>query len=109
MNKQEFKGEIIKLIEANIKQDEYINNLYSLGIDIIESEMLMNYETVFDIAVKALIPDEEKRDTFYWYIFEYTSILDGRTPCIENAEMWDKDNNPICYDLDSLIDYLYES
>lgn len=108
MNKQEFKKEIEELISIDTSQCEFIEKMSDIGVEVIDSQGFENYNKVFDIAVKSIITDENKQDTFYWYLYEYLPKFNGSRTTVNDAEMWDENNNPMCYDLDSLVDYLYE-
>lgn len=104
--------DMIKVIEDH---DKYMHDLEALlGSCLIESKNNM----IFDDAICTIISSiclrckntAAVKDTIEWYIYEYLNfdevIKDG--PSIKTAAMFDKDDNPLCYDTYSLAEYIYE-
>lgn len=111
MTKEKFKQIITQIINIYQETETYIDQLLDLKIDLIETPLYEYSVKFLDLLVDILIEDDNKQEVFYGYIFEYLPQLkeEGRVPCQINAQMWDENNNPMCYDIDSLVDYLYES
>lgn len=111
MTKENFKQIITQIIDTYQENEDYVDQLLNLKIDLIETPLYECSGKFLDLLVNILIEDCNKKDVFYWYIFEYLPQLkeEDKLPCQRNAQMWDENNNPMCYDLDSLVDYLYES
>lgn len=89
MNFNEFK-EVIELLK---KVSDRTHGIYGFGVD------LMNYEEDFHKIITILMKsifEEEGYDWISWYLYERVGF-DGRT-----LEAWDENNNPICYDIESL-------
>jgi len=88
---------VIKILK---KQSEVTNQLYKLNVDLLE--FTDPYESVITILIKEIY-GEEGYDWFSWFCYE----LDfGDKVSKDNPKAWDKDNNPICYDLESLWNHL---
>jgi predicted phosphoadenosine phosphosulfate sulfurtransferase len=111
MSKAEFILKITDLINDGIKVSKFHNNLYQLGINAFESDLEEIYTKTLKNYIELLFNnDEDKIDTFYWFLYEYMpSVLSkGKEMTIETAMMWDKNQNPICYNVVTLAEYLYD-
>jgi hypothetical protein len=112
MTKANFTLKINELIVQEIEMSKIQNNLYQMGISVIDSQFNSIHDNLLKNYVSLLLnEDEEKIDTFYWFIYEYMPnvLAKGKEMTIETAQMWDKDENPICYNVLTLAEYLYES
>ena len=72
--------------------DKY-EKLYALGVD------LLNYDEPNQRAISLLMEElfgKEGKEWIDWFLYERVSHSG------EILEAWDKDNNPICYDIKSL-------
>lgn len=116
MEREELKEKLIKINDIINKTNEFIDISYSqLKIDFVETELFQSYGIVLDmlfdqIAETINVNSKEKIfDTLTWYFFEYKFQIEnfGNSEFSkETAKMWDENDNPICYDIDSLTDYL---
>jgi len=89
MNFEQFKT-VIEALE-NIRERSH--SIYQLGID------LMNYDEPNHIIISTLLESifkEEGKDWIDWYLYERIGF-DGKI-----LEAWDENNNPICYNIESL-------
>ena len=89
MNFEQFKT-VIEVLEK-IRERSY--SIYQLGID------LMNYDEPNHIVISTLLESifkEEGKDWIDWYLYERIGF-DGKI-----LEAWDENNNPICYNIESL-------
>lgn len=94
------KLEVFEKIVTLIKQQsEKTTALYRLGIDITDYED--SYSEIITHILRAYYGSEGE-DWISWYIHERDGI-NG-----EINEAWDKDNNPICYDIPSLWKHVEE-
>lgn len=85
-----------KVINELQKQDKIISKLYKLKVDLIDFSD--GYQQI--IAELFLeIYGKEGYDWITWFCYEGDF---GQ----KKLEAWDKDNNPICYDVKSLWQYL---
>lgn len=112
MNKENFKQEVSHLLKCHIAVDKFMDNAYNLSIDLMNTDLFEKCCEFQKLYMEKLFHgSKDAIEMFEWYIYEYLPRLkkDGKTPCKENAQAWDKDKNPIAYDLDSLVDYLWES
>ena len=92
MKKEKFL-EIVSFLDS---QDRRINQLYSLGIDLIEFSD--PYHKVIEILLKEVYGDTGY-DWWSWFFYENSG---GKG----NLKAFDENGNKICYDLDSLYEYL---
>lgn len=88
------KLEVFEKIITQIKsQQEQSHKLYQLGID------LMEYEDAYAATITLLFRayyGKDGEDWISWFIYERDDESD------DPNQAWDKDNNPICYDIPSL-------
>jgi hypothetical protein len=90
----------IEIVDLLKKQTEVTNQLYKLNVDLVE--FADPYESVITILIKEIY-GAEGYDWFSWFCYE----LDfGDKVSKDNPRAWDKDENPICYDLESLWNHL---
>jgi hypothetical protein len=81
-------------------QQERVRALYENRIDVID--FTNDYELVITELLKEIY-GEEGYDWFSWFCYE-TDF--GEKMSKEEPRAWDKDENPICYDLKSLWEHL---
>lgn len=89
MNFEQFKT----VIETLEKIRERSHSIYQLGID------LMDYDEPNHIVISTLLESifkEEGKDWISWYLYERMGLDD------KIMEAWDENNNPICYNIESL-------
>jgi len=89
MNFEQFKT-VIEALE-NIRERSH--SIYQLGID------LMNYDEPNHKVISTLLESifkEEGKDWIDWYLYERKGFDD------KILEAWDENNNPICYNIESL-------
>jgi hypothetical protein len=88
------------LIEGLEKRQEQKSRAYDLGID------MLNYDDDYNIDVERPLLLElfskEGLDWIDWYLYERISC------CGETLEAFDKDGEPICFDIPSLYDTIKE-
>ena len=84
----------------NILQEESnkITNLYRMKVDLID--FADPYHSVISILIKEIY-GEEGYDWFSWFCYE-------RDFGAKEVGAWDGNQNPICYDVESLWNYLEE-
>jgi hypothetical protein len=112
MSKKDFTLRIQDLINDVIAMSRIENNLYQIGINIFDCKFDEIYnKTLKNYVALLLHNDSDKIDTFFWFAYEYMPnvLKTGNQMTIETAQMWDKDENPICYNVLTLAEYLYES
>lgn len=93
---------------------ESIHDLYSIGFDISDNPKfpIQNLvHSMFDEIMKSEY-DAEGVDWIFFYIYEYApydklNSEEWMYPKIE-PRAWDSDNNPICYNIDVLYEYINE-
>jgi hypothetical protein len=90
------KETFIKLTSFLDYQDKRIDQLYDLGIDLID--FADPYHQAIGILLKEVY-GEEGHDWWNWFFYENSG---GKG----NLEAFDKEGNKICYDLNSLYEYL---
>lgn len=91
MNFQEFKT----LIETLEKTRERYSVLYDLGIDTLTYDE--DYQKVIAILMESVF-NEDGKGWIDWYLYERVGF-DGKI-----LEAWDENENPICYNIESLWD-----
>ena len=82
-----------KLITQLQTNSDRYKKLYDLGVD------LLNYDEPNQKAISLLMEElfgKEGMEWIDWFLYERVSHSG------EILEAWDKDNNPICYDIKSL-------
>lgn len=89
-----------KIVSILKIQTETIHQLYKLKVDLIE--YVDAYESVIALLIKEVYNDEGY-DWFSWFCYE---LEFGDKVSKDNPRAWDKYNNPICYDVESLWSYL---
>ena len=89
MNFEQFKT----LIETLKKVSDKYRTLYDLGIDTMNYDE--DYQKIISLLMNCVFAPEGK-DWVDWYLYERVGF-DGRI-----LEAWDENNNPICYDIESL-------
>ena len=94
-----FEKCISVMIECNKKN----RSAYSLGIDL--AEYSENYNKLIDLMWSQVLTDEGL-DWINWFLYEKGGINGNLR---EDINAWDEDKVPICYDLNSLYDYLKKS
>ena len=82
-----------KLITQLQTNSDRYKKLYDLGIDLLEYDELN--QKVISILMEELF-GEEGKEWIDWFLYERVNHSG------EILEAWDKDNNPICYDIKSL-------
>jgi len=110
MTKENFKSILKKYLEIS----EYITDLYHIGFDILDNPKFPIQNLVYDMFIEILQStyNEEGVEWISFYIFEYSSY-DRLNPeewmyPKKEPSAWDADKNPICYNIDSLYDYVTE-
>ena len=103
----------------NNTNDEFMDKLYNIGI-VVSNSWILEKQTraenmVFKYLSQSIASSQEDvdkiRETLNWFFYEYLFELklSKKKPCKETAAMWDEQNNPICYDFESLSDYLIKT
>jgi hypothetical protein len=87
---------LTKIIGTLKNQSEVTNQLYRLNVDLVE--FADPYESVITILIKEIY-GQEGYDWFSWFCYDCDF---GSKYSKKNPGAWDKDNNPICYDIESL-------
>jgi hypothetical protein len=87
---------LTKIIGTLKNQSEVTNQLYRLNVDLVE--FADPYESVITILIKEIY-GQEGYDWFSWFCYDCDF---GSKYSKKNPGAWDKDNNPICYDIKSL-------
>lgn len=87
---------LTKIIEILKNQSEVVNQLYRLNVDLVE--FTDPYESVITILIKEIY-GQEGYDWFSWFCYDCDF---GSKYSKKDPGAWDKDNNPICYDIESL-------
>ena len=88
------KLEVFEKIITQIKsQQERSHKLYQLGIDLMEYEDL--YASTITLLFRAYY-GKDGEDWISWFIYDRNDESD------DPNQAWDKDGNPICYDIPSL-------
>lgn len=95
--KKTMKLETLSLIIDKLKKQNDINNqLSKLNVNLVE------YVDSYYVVIETLIEEiygEEGSEFFNWFCYENDF---GNELSKENPKAWDKDDNPICYDVQSL-------
>lgn len=81
------------LVESLEKVRDRSHSIYQLGLDLLDYEE--EYQKIISILLSNVFNDDGK-DWIDWYLYERISF-DGKV-----LEAWDENNNPICYDTESL-------
>jgi len=89
-----------KIVETLKNQSEVTNQLYKLNIDLVE--FADPYESVITILIKEIY-GAEGYDWFSWFCYDCDF---GSKYSKDDPGAWDKDESPICYDLESLWNHL---
>jgi len=86
----------LKIITEIEKQDKLVSALYDLKVDLID--WTDPYSSIIGELIKEIY-GEEGYDWFGWFCYETD---------FGNKEVgaWDENNNPICYDVKSLWEYM---
>ena len=92
-------AELQKIIDGLKMITDAQQKAHALGTDLIE--FTAAHFSVIDRMAMALWG--EKAETFMWYCYGQNF---GRGMSRKNPKMWDKDKNPLCYDIKSLRRYL---
>ena len=87
---------LTKIIGTLKNQSDVTNQLYRLNVDLVE--FADPYESVITILIKEIY-GEEGYDWFSWFCYDCDF---GSKYSKKDPGAWDKDNNPICYDIESL-------
>jgi len=107
LDKEVFKDKLKSLISIIRETEEFIDKIDELGLDLSDSPLYIGYSKMSRLyEEELLIGDEVAIETFDWYLYEYLPSLKEKTPSEETARMWDKNKKPICYDFNSLCDFL---
>jgi len=94
------KLEVFERIITQIeKQHERSSAAYGLGIDLLDFED--EYCGIITHLLKAYY-GEAGEDWISWYLYERDSLSGDKN------QAWDKDKNPICYDIPSLWKHVEE-
>lgn len=93
--KLEVFTEIINSIQ---RQNHIETEAYSIGIDLIN--FTDEYSKIYTLLLRAYY-GQEGEDWISWYIFE-------RDHSSDEAQAWDENKNPICYDIPSLWKHVEE-
>ena len=118
MNKEPLKAYLTQMLNIIDDTDKFMDDTYKIcKIDFIEFPLFNNYSNSLDLNIKLIssmfAKSKEEYDELYdiinWFFFEYRlKLKDNNLEMIkENAQCWDKDKNPICYDIESLGDYIF--
>ena len=85
-----------EVIDSLKKTGEDLNKLYKLNVDLVE--FVEPYETIISRLIKEIY-GEEGYDWFSWFCYD-------RDFGEKELGAWDENENPICYDIKSLWEYL---
>ena len=85
-----------EVIDSLKKTGEDLNKLYKLNVDLVE--FVEPYETIISRLIKEIYGDEGY-DWFSWFCYD-------RDFGEKELGAWDENENPICYDIKSLWEYL---
>jgi hypothetical protein len=85
-----------EIIDSLKKTDEDLNKLYKLNVDL--TEFVEPYQLIVSKLLREIYGDEGY-DWFSWFCYE-------RDFGEKELGAWDENNNPICYDVESLWQYL---
>ena len=85
-----------EIIDSLKKTEDDINKLYKLNVDL--TEFVEPFELIMSKLLREIYGDEGY-DWFSWFCYERD--FGGK-----ELGAWDENNNPICYDVKSLWEYL---
>lgn len=85
-----------EIIDSLKKTEDDINKLYKLNVDL--TEFVEPFELIMSKLLREIYGDEGY-DWFSWFCYE-------RDFGEKELGAWDENNNPICYDVESLWQYL---
>ena len=92
-----------EIIETCNKMSEFIDKLYELKIDIINTPLFEYFNTMESICIKNEYGDEGY-DWFSWFLYEKMS---SKNP--DEMKAWDADGNEICATAEDLYTFLEEN
>lgn len=103
-------AEKFKVLNKRIQETaEFIDGCEKLKLPVYDTVLSENfYFLCEDYILEICRGEKELVENVDWYFWEYLSSLkmEGKEPCKENAKAWDKDGNPIMYDIGSLAEYV---
>ena len=119
MNKEQLIEYLNEFSEIVDKADDFITKSYEVtGIEFIGTNIWNCYQESLDLTAKIICESfsnskesyDKLLDTLFWFFYEYKDMLksSNKNMCKENAEMWDNNGNPMCYDINSLANYFIE-
>lgn len=118
MYKKEDLVVILKDIGKVIDEfDQFIDKASKCGFELRDDSSLWKYydftlDTLFKTIILSGVCDkkqvDEAKEMIGWFFFEYRERVKVEDMSIETAEAYDAQNNPICYDFDSLAQYLLD-
>ena len=93
-------NEFQKLIEKFKETSDKLSELHDLGFDFYEGkyQLMSDVDSMFDIIISSLYTNEGV-DWINWFIYE-TDFGNKK------LEAFDENKNPICYDINSLYEYI---
>lgn len=93
-------NELQNLLEKYKALSDKLSELYDLGFDFYEGKfpLMSNVESMFDVMISSSYT-EQGVDWINWFIYETDY---GK----RKLEAWDENKNPICYDVESLHEYI---
>lgn len=112
MSRPEFIIRITEIINTAISVERFYNNLQNMSVDLYDCPLDIAYKNTLDLYLQVLLNNDNKKiDTFYWFLYEYMPnvLSKNMEMSIDTAQMWDKNEKPICYNIVTLAEYLYES
>jgi hypothetical protein len=96
------KAQFISILDRYKIINDKFSDLADIGFDFFENTkfpLIELNERQFDVFMSTRY-NKEGVDWISWFIFEYNWGESGQ------PSAWDKDNNPICTDIESLYDYI---
>ena len=89
-----------EIVNVSNEMSKYIDKLYDLKIDIINSPLFSYFNTIESICIK----NEYGSEGYDWYTWFLCEKMMSKNP--EKMRAWDENGNEILKDLDELYDFL---
>jgi hypothetical protein len=111
MKKESFK----MLLKSYYDVCMHMSNLHDIGFNFLENKRFPIDDLINSIFSQSILSHytDEGLDWITWYLFEFVKAYDAKAdedfmyPDREPAA-WDSDKAPICFNIDTLYDYVNE-
>jgi hypothetical protein len=112
MKKESFK----MLLKSYYDVCIHMSNLHDIGFNFLENKRFPIDDLITSIFSQSILSHykDEGLDWITWYLFEFVRTYDAKAdedimyPDREPAA-WDSDKTPICFNIDTLYDYINEN